>query len=577
MARARNMKNPFFTVTPSPAFHFLSCAPFTSLLFSPRKSPRNHSKFLAPNDLTTLSFFFLSLLVCFTLLGAYFLSFLSASQQDSSCSLLSLSSPFQLKKATPSFFLTSLASSVVSKTVEEGDEDRDRREELGMAESVMMPLPAQGAAGIAPREEREFWEQPGGEGYKPCLDFSIEYRKASARISKESKRFLVVVVSGGLNQQRNQIIDAVVIARILGAALVVPVLQVNLIWGDESEFSDLFDLKHFKRTLRADVRIVSSLPSTHLMSRQIVENQIPHDVSPLWIQTRFSRLLNREGLLILKGLDSKLSKNLKPDLQKLRCKVAFHALRFAAPVQEIGDRLAKRMWIEGPYIALHLRLEKDVWVRSGCLTGLGPKYDKIIAKIRESQPQYLTGRLNMNHMERRLAGLCPLNALEITRLLKALGAPSSARLFIAGGEPFGGDKAVQPLVEEFPNIVTKEMLARGQELAPFIRKASALAAIDYIIAFSSDVFVPSHGGNMDRVMLGHRAYVGHRKYIKPNKRTMLPLFENSSISAAEFGSIIKLLHRRSQGQPEPRTNKRSRDVIAYPVPECMCKQRTAIF
>ncbi|KAL2489127.1 O-fucosyltransferase family protein [Forsythia ovata] len=35
----------------------------------------------------------------------------------------------------------------------------------------------------------------------------------------------MVVVSGGMNQRRNQIVDAVVIARILGAALVVPILQ----------------------------------------------------------------------------------------------------------------------------------------------------------------------------------------------------------------------------------------------------------------------------------------------------------------------------------------------------------------
>ena len=44
---------------------------------------------------------------------------------------------------------------------------------------------------------------------------------------------MVVVASGGLNQQRNQIVDVVIIARILETALVVPVLQVNLIWGDE--------------------------------------------------------------------------------------------------------------------------------------------------------------------------------------------------------------------------------------------------------------------------------------------------------------------------------------------------------
>lgn len=103
----------------------------------------------------------------------------------------------------------------------------------------MVPFPAHGAVGNVSEAEREFWQQPNGEGYEPCLDFSLGYRKLSARISKEKRRFLVVVASGGLNQQRNQIVDAVVLARILEAALVVPTLQVNLIWGDE-RFGFLF-------------------------------------------------------------------------------------------------------------------------------------------------------------------------------------------------------------------------------------------------------------------------------------------------------------------------------------------------
>lgn len=82
-------------------------------------------------------------------------------------------------------------------------------------------------------EQSEFWKQPDGLGYKPCLKFTHEYTKASAAIVKNRRKYLMVVVSGGMNQQRNQIVDAVVIARILGASLVVPVLQVNVIWGDE--------------------------------------------------------------------------------------------------------------------------------------------------------------------------------------------------------------------------------------------------------------------------------------------------------------------------------------------------------
>lgn len=72
------------------------------------------------------------------------------------------------------------------------------------------------------------------------------------------------------------------------------------------------------------------------------------------------------------------------------------------------------------------------------------------------------------------------------------------------------------------------------------------------------------------IVQGHRAYAGHKKYITPNKRQMLPHFLNSSLPEAEFNRIIKYLHRDSLGQPELRTSKAARDVTKYPVPECMC-------
>ncbi|XP_077215659.1 uncharacterized protein LOC143850287 [Tasmannia lanceolata] len=81
--------------------------------------------------------------------------------------------------------------------------------------------------------EIEFWKQPNGLGYRPCLEFSKDYKRFSDLVARERTKYLMVVVCGGLSQQRNQIVDAVVIARILGAALVVPILQVNVIWEDE--------------------------------------------------------------------------------------------------------------------------------------------------------------------------------------------------------------------------------------------------------------------------------------------------------------------------------------------------------
>ncbi|KAK3015871.1 hypothetical protein RJ639_007815 [Escallonia herrerae] len=416
----------------------------------------------------------------------------------------------------------------------------------------------------------DFWKQPDGLGYRPCLDFSNEYGRFSGEIMKDRTKYLMVVVAGGMNQQRNQIVDAVVIARILGAALVVPILQVNVIWGDESEFSDIFDLDHFKSVLADDVRIVSSLPSTHLMSRPVEEKRTPLHVSPQWIRSRYLRRLRKEGVLLLRGLDSRLSKDLPSDLQKLRCKVAFHALKFAPQILELGNKLTERMRKEGPYLALHLRMEKDVWVRTGCLPGLSHEQDEIINNERKLRPELLTSRSNMTYHERKLAGLCPLNAIEVTRLLKALGAPKSARIYWAGGIPLGGKEALQPLRREFPHLYNKEDLALTGELEPFAKKASFMAAIDYIVSENSNVFMPSHGGNMGHAIQGHRAYAGHKKTITPNKRQMLSYFLNPSLPETEFNRIIMDLHRDSLGQPELRSSKVGRDVTKYPIPECMC-------
>ena len=95
--------------------------------------------------------------------------------------------------------------------------------------------------------------------------------------------------------------------------------------------------------------------------------------------------------------------------------VAFHALRFAPPILELGNKLADRMRNKGSYLALHLRMEKDVWVRTGCLPGLSPENDEMINNERKRRPELLTDTLNMTYHERKLAGLCPLNVMQVTR------------------------------------------------------------------------------------------------------------------------------------------------------------------
>ena len=74
---------------------------------------------------------------------------------------------------------------------------------------------------------------------------------------------------------------------------------------------------------------------------------------------------------------------------------------------------------------------------------------------------------------------------------------------------------------------------------------------------------------------GHRAYLGHRKHIVPNKRQMIPHFLNSTMPVDEFEETVRALHVDAIGSPIHRTNKSQKDVLAYPVPECMCQKPTA--
>lgn len=58
----------------------------------------------------------------------------------------------------------------------------------------------------------------------------------------------------------------------------------------------------------------------------------------------------------LTKFDYRLSNRLDMDLQKLRCRVNYHALKFTDSILEMGKKLVERMRMKSKhFIALHLR------------------------------------------------------------------------------------------------------------------------------------------------------------------------------------------------------------------------------
>ncbi|KAK9723985.1 hypothetical protein RND81_05G039100 [Saponaria officinalis] len=76
----------------------------------------------------------------------------------------------------------------------------------------------------------------------------------------KSNRYFIIEANGGLNQQRLSICDAVAVAGLLNATLVIPIFHLNSVWRDSSKFGDIFDEDFFMYALRNKVNVVRQLP-----------------------------------------------------------------------------------------------------------------------------------------------------------------------------------------------------------------------------------------------------------------------------------------------------------------------------
>ncbi|KAL2550289.1 O-fucosyltransferase family protein [Forsythia ovata] len=267
--------------------------------------------------------------------------------------------------------------------------------------------------------------------------------------NEENNGFIYAKVFGGFEKIRTSICDLVTVSRLLNATLVIPDIQESTrskgISSKFKSFSYLYNEEQFISALANDVII---------------------EVVPKLKKSKVIGLILSDGGCLQSILPPSLA-----EYQRLRCRVAFHALRFRPEIVELGHLIVERLRGSGqPYLAYHPGLKRDTLAYHGCAELFQDVHTELIQYRRAQliKQGIINEELSVDSHAQKGNGSCPLMPKEVGLLLRAMGYPPRTRIYLAGSETFGGQRVLIPLRAMYTNLVDRTSLCSKQELADVI-------------------------------------------------------------------------------------------------------------
>lgn len=340
--------------------------------------------------------------------------------------------------------------------------------------------------------------------WRPC-DWWI--RGHLNALPEESNGYIRVDCYGGLNQMRRDLCDGVGIARLLNATLVLPRFEVAAYWNESSGFADVFDVDYFIGKMNGFIKVVKELPS-EIASKEPVHVDCSKRKGQFdYVESILPSLLEHHYISITPAMSQRRDRYPRYAKAAL-CQACYSALRLTRFLEEKGSELLQA--IPKPFLSLHLRFEPDMVAYSQCeYQGLSPASMQAIEAARGDRKPW-TGEAARVWRGR---GKCPLTPNETAFILQSLSIPSDTNIYLAAGD---GLMEVEGLTSVYSNVVTKSSLLTNHDFKSM--HGNTKAALDYYVSISSDSYMATYFGNMDKMVAAMRAYKGLFKTLFLSRR-----------------------------------------------------------
>ncbi|KAG5239452.1 protein MANNAN SYNTHESIS-RELATED [Salix suchowensis] len=194
----------------------------------------------------------------------------------------------------------------------------------------------QGVVSFSKRSTNGPWIESGQE-LKPCW-------KESTFDGVEPKGFVTFSLTNGPEYHVSQIADAVVVARYIGATLVLPDIRGNKP-GDERKFEEIYDVDKFVKSLYGVVKVVKGLPDD-VSIRDFTAVKVPNRVSDDHIAEQIKPIFKTNSNIRLATFfpSVNMRKTTKTSASdSVACLAMFGTLELQPEVDEVVDSMIERL------------------------------------------------------------------------------------------------------------------------------------------------------------------------------------------------------------------------------------------